>query len=71
MKLRALLCTLVFFAPAPAQSLEGLVAGVVKDAGGKPLSGVAVLLVQSETHRHMNTVTGRAGESCFERAWWV
>ena len=62
MRLPALLCTLVFLAGAQAQLLGGLVAGVVKDANGKLFSGVAMLLVQNETDRHRNTVTGSMGE---------
>ncbi len=62
MKLLAFLISLLVLEAAHAQPLAGVVAGVVKDSDGKPLSRASVLLVQSETGRQRTATTDSEGE---------
>ena len=51
----------IAFAAARAQSVGGVVSGVVTDADRKPLAGAAILLVESETDRRRNVLTDAEG----------
>ena len=63
MNTRAILLTLALLLPgAHAQSVRGTIAGIVTDAGRKPVAGAAVRLIHSDTNRARGAVTDASGE---------
>ena len=56
-----LLCLLISPMAASAQTVTGTITGIVKDASGGVLPGVAVTMTQAETGRQETVVTDGEG----------
>ena len=65
MNLKLVSAIVVFVVAAQAQTVRGVIGGVVKDPAGKPIASASVTLINDETKTKRATVTDAHGEFTF------